>query len=195
MNKEEADLIDELILALLAVNNNEPIRGRIRFTKELFIYSIKFDKELFEVFEFYPYYFGPYSTRMAARVNFLKDYNYITAEYSNYDWKYFLSDKGLNEASKFLKEIPSEKLRHLGEIKKRNRKLSLKNLLKELYTEYPKYTTRSIIKKDILRVKIKPEDLEPIDDGPGFVASMPLEEQEITLKDKAARKFLELISD
>ena len=70
----------------------------------------------------------------------------------------------------------------------------MKNLLKEIYVDYPKYALRSIIKEEITKEKIKPEDLIMIDDGPGFVSSVSLEEEEIELKEEAAKRYLELIS-
>lgn len=195
MTKEEADLIDKWIIVLLSVNNNEPIRGRIRFIKEFFLYSVRYNKKLFKISEFYPYHFGPYSTRFAARVNYLKSMGYVTAEFSGQDWQYFLTEIGLEKKNKVFNNISSKTLEIIKNIKEKNRKLNLKELLKEIYFDYPEFTSRTIIKSDILEIKIKLEDLKVIDDGPGFVAPILPEDQEIVLKEKAARKFLELISD
>lgn len=194
MNQEEADLIDKWIFLLLAANNNEPIKGRVRFMKEFFLYAINHNKKLFDTSEFYPYHFGPYSTRVAFRINFLKTNDLIGAEFKNQDWEYFLTEEGLDKAKKPYEETSNQSLEALSIIKNNNKRLSLKDLLKEIYVDYPKYALRSIIKEEITKEKIKPENLIVIDDGPGFVSSVSLEEEEIELKDEAAKRYLELIS-
>ncbi|MFW9972718.1 MAG: hypothetical protein ACFFDF_21210 [Candidatus Odinarchaeota archaeon] len=194
MNQEEADLIDKWIFLLLAANNNEPIKGRVRFMKEFFLFAINHNKKLFDISEFYPYHFGPYSTRVAFRMNFLKTNELIGAEFKNQDWEYFLTEEGLDNAKKSYEETSNESLDALSIIKNNNKRLSLKDLLKEIYVDYPKYALRSIIKEEITKEKIKPEDLIVIDDGPGFVSSVSLEEEEIELKEEAAKRYLELIS-
>ncbi len=194
MNQEEADLIDKWIFLLLAANNNEPIKGRVRFMKEFFLYAINHNKKLFDTSEFYPYHFGPYSTRVAFRMNFLKTNDLIGAEFKNQDWEYFLTEEGLDKAKKPYEETSNQNLEPLSIIKNNNKRLSLKDLLKEIYVDYPKYALRSIIKEEITKEKIKPENLIVIDDGPGFVSSVSLEEEEIELKDEAAKRYLELIS-
>ena len=194
MNQEEADLIDKWIFLLLAANNNEPIKGRVRFMKEFFLFAVNHNKELFDISEFYPYHFGPYSTRVAFRMNSLKTNELIGVEFKNQDWEYFLTEKGLDKAEKSCEETINENLGALSIIKNNNKRLSLKDLLKEIYVDYPKYALRSIIKEDITKEKIKPENLIIIDDGPGFVSSVSLEEEEIELKEEAAKRYLELIS-
>lgn len=195
MNQKEADLIDKWIYLLLATNNNEPIKGRVRFMKEFFLFAKNHHKELFEIAEFYPYHFGPYSTRVAVRMNILKSHEYIKAEYKGQDWNYSLTKEGLNRADISKEGISNDGLNALINIKEKNRKLSLKGLLKEIYVDYPEYASRSIIKGEVLKKKINSKKLIVIDDGPGFVSSIPLEENEIRLKEKAAKRFLELISD
>jgi len=195
MTQEEADLIDKWIYLLLATNNNDPIRGRVRFMKEFFLFSINHNKELFDIAEFYPYHFGPYSTRVAFRMNFLKNTEHIGAEFKNQDWEYLLTEEGLNRAYESKVGASIRTLKALTTIKNNNKRLSLKNLLKEIYLDYPEYALRSIIKEEITKEKVKTEDLIIIDDGPGFVSSVYLDEGEIELKEEAAKRFLKLISN
>lgn len=195
MNQEEADLIDKWIYFLLAANNNDPIRGRVRFMKEFFLFSINHNKELFDIAEFYPYHFGPYSTRVAFRMNSLKTNELIGVEFKNQDWGYLLTEEGLDRAEELREGVTYEILKALINIKNYNKRLSLKDLLKEIYVDYPKYALRSIIKEEITKEKIEPENLIIIDDGPGFVSSISLEEEEIELKEEAAKRYLKLISN
>ncbi len=195
MSQEEADLIDKWIYFLLAANNNDPIRGRVRFMKEFFLFSINHNKELFDIAEFYPYHFGPYSTRVAFRMNSLKTNELIGVEFKNQDWGYLLTEEGLDRAEELREGVTYEILKALINIKNYNKRLSLKDLLKEIYVDYPKYALRSIIKEEITKEKIEPENLIIIDDGPGFVSSISLEEEEIELKEEAAKRYLKLISN
>ncbi|MFW9948479.1 MAG: hypothetical protein ACFFDX_16760, partial [Candidatus Odinarchaeota archaeon] len=118
----------------------------------------------------------------------------IEAEFKNQDWEYFLTEEGLDKAKKSYEGSSNENLEALSIIKNNNKRLSLKDLLKEIYVDYPKYALRSIIKEEITKEKIKPENLIVIDDGPGFVSSVSLDEEEIELKEEAAKRYLELIS-
>ena len=145
--------------------------------------------------EFYPYHFGPYSTRVAFRMNSLKTNELIGVEFKNQDWGYLLTEEGLDRAEELREGVTYEILKALINIKNYNKRLSLKDLLKEIYVDYPKYALRSIIKEEITKEKIEPENLIIIDDGPGFVSSISLEEEEIELKEEAAKRYLKLISN
>jgi len=61
----------------------------------LILIAKKHFPNLYEHSQFYPYHFGPYSTRFAVRVNQLKDDQIISASYTGRNWIYSLSDKGI----------------------------------------------------------------------------------------------------
>ena len=145
MSQEEANLIDEWICILLYTNNNEPIKGKVRFIKEIFFFSFNYHRELFDAAEFYPYYFGPYSTRIAYRVNILKNKGIITPFYKNQDWNYTLSKEGIQKAMEYFNNVKAEYIEAIKNIKNENRSRSLKQLLKEIYLNYPEYGKRSLI--------------------------------------------------
>lgn len=86
MNEKQAALIDKWLIVLLASNSNDPIKGRIRFIKDFFLIAKKYLPDLYEACQFYPYYFEPYSTRFAERVNVLKHKKIIQARLKNQDW-------------------------------------------------------------------------------------------------------------
>ena len=195
MNKEEQEIIDKFIYLLLWVNDNDPIRGRVRFIKEFFLFAKKHNEELFQSSEFFPYYFGPYSARLAFRINRLKSQGYIKPIYKNKEWYYTLSKDGLDIAIEISKSINIKTIQMISGIKSENRNLNLKNLLKDIYLEYPEYTGRSLIKEEVIKTSIDPRRLLKVDDGPGFVASISSEDTEIILKGDAARKYFNIISD
>ncbi|MHA1360526.1 MAG: hypothetical protein ACTSQI_19450 [Candidatus Helarchaeota archaeon] len=195
MNIEEANLIDKWIYILLYANNHEAIRGRIRFTKEFFLIAKKLVPELFKVSEFFGYHFGPYSTRMGVRINKLKAQRKVKAEMTNQDWEYSLTEDGLEIAKELINELSEDLIQKVIKIKADNKKRSLKSLLKEIYLEYPEYAQRSIIYHDVTKEEVDLEKLPPVDDGPGFVAAISSEKKEISLKNNAARSFLDLINE
>ena len=195
MTSEEAELIDKWILVLLYTNNNDPIKGRIRFAKDFFLIAEKFLPDLYSSSEFYPYHFGPYSTRFGVRVNSLRRNNLIQSKLVNQDWEYSLTEEGTQLANPFIKDIAGDLLSKIGNIKNKNKNLSLKNLLKDLYIDYPNFAKRAVRKTEFSLEKVNLTNYEKIDDGPGFVASFSSGEREIELKGKAAKHFLKLISE
>lgn len=191
MSEEQAELIDKWIYVLLAANDFEPIRGRVRFTKEYFIMAIEYLPEVFEAAQFYPYYFGPYSTRLGVRMNALKSENEIIAEYKSKDWQYSLSKSGQEKSKKILTTVEKDLIKKISNIKSRNRRLSLKALLKDIYLYYRDFASRSIIASDIVYDKIDPKELIVVDES-NLVVSDTTKEK-IVLKGKSAEKFQELI--
>lgn len=195
MKSEEAELIDKWIIILLSSDNNAPIKGRIRFTKDFFLIAEKFLHDLYNASEFYPYHFGPYSTRFGVRVNNLRKNNLIQAKLVNQDWEYSLTEKGIKLVNFLIEDIPEDLLKNIENIKTKNKSLPLKQILKDLYIDYPNFAKRSIKKVEYSREKTNLSRFEKIKDGPGFVAPFALGEREIELKGKAAKIFLKLLSE
>ena len=158
MTIEEAKVLDTWIYVLLASNDNEPIRGRIRFVKEYFLMAIEHLPEVFKAAQFYPYLFGPYSTRLAVRMNVLRKDKKIIAEYKSKDWQYSLAPKEQNVARERIRGVDKELLQKISNIKSRNKGLSLKVLLRDIFHFYPEYASRSIIGPTVVLSKIQKEE-------------------------------------
>ena len=195
MKPEEAKLIDKWIIILLSSNNNDPIKGRIRFTKDFFLIAEKYLTDLYKASEFYPYHFGPYSTRFAVRVNNLIKRNIIQVKLVNQDLKYLLTEEGIQLAKSLRENITEESLKNIKFIKNKNKNLQLKQLLKEIYIDYPRFAKRALKKVEYSQEQVDLSNFEKINDGSGFVAPFSLGEREIELKGKAAKYFLKLISE
>jgi len=192
MTDEEAELIDTWIYVLLASNENEPIRGRIRFIKEYFLMAIEDLPEVFSAAQFYPYHFGPYSTRLGVRMNALKKDKKIIAVYKSKDWQYSLTPKELDTAREIMKRVDEKLLQKISNIKSRNKGLSLKVLLRDIYQFYPEYASRSIIASDVLFEKVDPKDLIIVDDSDLVAKDSNIENVKLTKKE--AEKLKELIN-
>lgn len=195
MSKNQNINIKKWIYLLLATNNSEPIKGRIRFTKEFFLITKKLSPKTFENSEFYSYHFGPYSTRFAVCVNQMIDLNHIKYFFRNCDFNYALSAEGKKKAQNLLKNLAKTPRKYIEEIKNKSKKQSLKQMLKEIYTNNPEYVIRSIIKPDVLFQEVDLNSLEELDDGPGFVAAVNTQQKDTVLKGDKARRFLHLLQE
>lgn len=190
MSKKTANILDKWIFVVLSANNYEGITGRIRMTKEFFLLAKNHVPELWEVAQFYPYHFGPYSTRLAVRMNTLSKQGLVSATVHNTDWCYFLTEKGKTRANQFIDSLDSSIVETIEKLKKNYKRKSVRTILREIYENYSEYVTRSIVVPRIREELMENEELK-VDDSPGFVASCEVTNEGIQLKGKAARRFLE----
>lgn len=95
----------------------------------------------------------------------------------------------------FIQDIDENLLMKVCKIKEKNKNLKLRELLKEIYLDYPSFAKRAIKKSKYLQEKVNLGDFDFIDDGPGFIAPFKSKEREISLKGKAAKLFLKLLSE
>ncbi|MDE4908793.1 hypothetical protein L0665_09255 [Methanogenium marinum] len=86
---EQEEAIRNKFIAILLSGADRPIKNKINFQKELFLFSKSFPK-FFEFFEFIPHYYGPYSSSAADSIDNHDDYFvsdtkgiYLTAEGKN----------------------------------------------------------------------------------------------------------------
>ncbi len=188
---EKLKSVDIIMLLLYSPgyteNYNEPISGRTKITKILFLFEkelakkFKLDKITGEedIFNFKAWNYGPMSSTIFKDIDFLKNIGFIKTtdnissnltieevqEYNYYSEKYNddtdaefqtetyqLSEKGLNfikDKQKYDKLSNNQKL-CLKEFKKQFNKAPLRDILKYVYTTYPDYTEKSLIKDKVL---------------------------------------------
>jgi hypothetical protein len=128
-------------------------------------------------------------------MNDLKQKGCVGALVQNQDVLYYLTELGRNIGREYISDADEDLIQKVAITKKYNNEISLKNLLRETYLEYPEFAKRSIIAKDVTYESVNLKELPKIKDGPGFVASVLSEKREISLKGDAARLFLKLISE
>ena len=92
MTEAQREFIDKWLLILLASDNFNPIRGRVRLVKEFFLIWRECFYDLGNIAEFYSYFFGPYSTLFAVRVNDMFYNDIIEFKESGLDILYKLSE-------------------------------------------------------------------------------------------------------
>lgn len=160
-------IIDQWILRLFALDDNKPIRGKTRITKELFIIAMEYDPEFKEAVYFYPYNFGPYSSRLAHRMNFLMRQGYFIREYKGREWAYKLNIGKIKDLGNLFRGIPF--IEELIKLKRRFARMSSLKIITEIYNKYPEYAIRSAVGNEILYSKDFELKQNDIDDGPGII--------------------------
>lgn len=190
---EDTKIIDKWIFILLGSNSGEKIRGRLRMTKELFLISKTISPELEKPFNFFPYQFGPYSSRLAMRMNDLIETKQLSLVYTQRDWAYLLTQESLDGAKELLKTLSSDVRKRIEALKHRMKRMSTRRIIKEIYNKYPEYTLKSAISPDVIYVaKIDLAKEHPIDDGPGFIASS--QENELKLNEEKTRLLVKTLN-
>lgn len=170
---------------------NDPIIGRTRFTKQLFLFKnevlahfkkgTSIDEDNF--YQFFPWNFGPFSRDVYDDLTFFKLRKFVTSEYSNEDvlpesaeeygeWirmtratssgdesdiisefqeeKYSLTEKGVLYTENLYDLLSRDQKKLLKEFKARTQKVPLRALLKYVYSNYTEFTTKSVIRDNVL---------------------------------------------
>ena len=197
MTETQKEFIDKWLIILLASDNFNPIRGRIRLVKEFFLIWREKFYDLGNIAEFYSYFFGPYSTLFAVRVNDLFYGNTIEFEESGLDILYKLSEKGKKQASQLISEEPQERIEYVVNNKRRFSKISTGKILGEIYRKYPSFADLSLASEETEiggKIPIEISKSELITDGLGFIKSTDSSEDFIVSK-KYKDQFLQKIKD
>jgi uncharacterized protein YwgA len=176
----------DLILLLLFAGDRQPIRGRTRLVKMVFL----FKKEVAKHFrkptglaastlpDFEPHNFGPFAPGVYADLEFLVDNGFVKhkeageaiSEDEAEEYEYWQSTSGADGDAQFSQQdftitdlgakfveaghaggaLKKEQWQLLNDFKARCTAVSLKQLLRYVYSKYPDMTTRSTIVDEIL---------------------------------------------
>jgi len=136
-----------LVYLSLPSKDGKIIIDPIRIMKGLFLFKMECEGKLNNFYEFEPYLYGPYSLEVYDDLLKLKSATLIDESSQSSDrWSYYrVTKKGDEGAEKLKASAEIELLNKLKDIKMRVTSLSFLDLLKEVYTEHPKYAERSII--------------------------------------------------
>lgn len=143
-------------LALAHVGEGEPIEGRTRLQKMVFVIQQKLIEsgELREdqLYEFFPYNYGPFSKELAEDIDRMIDDGLLDEDDVEYDEegnvKYLYTVE--NTGRELLQsEIGDETANQAVEMARRvkhrfNDQLTLPEVIDEVYEEYPEYAENSI---------------------------------------------------
>lgn len=140
-------------LALLKLNDGEPIPGKTRLQKLVFLAQeggLSDDPvdPIREVFEYDPHKYGPFSKELAEKLDELAQKGYVKVveeptKGGNTRNEYELTPKGEDYLDKNLGEVDIEEFLSLKVIKKLHNGMPLFELLDKVYADYPDYSVNS----------------------------------------------------
>ena len=176
MDTEEL-IAPDLILLLLAAPTRWPqaenrINGITRLEKLLFLIDqeCQFNDTPSEPFNFIAYHYGPYSKEVYEAVELLEEVGLVkeereftdsaldhaeellysdTATEISYERQFVLTSDGKTVAE-YLSRAHSQLQQQIHKLKDKYAGLSLQDLIYDVYSRYPSYTERSVIREKIM---------------------------------------------
>lgn len=160
-----------ILLLLLYLNNKEPIVGKTKFQKLVYVYEEEYHKQLelhkklsldeINLFNFKPYHYGPYSDKLVISLKALVSLKYIKEQTEedvfSFDDKfgervsYELSEIGIRYVEeKILQYLDNYILSKLTDFKNKYTKMTTRDIIRYVYTTYEEMTVNSRIKNDVL---------------------------------------------
>jgi uncharacterized protein YwgA len=124
---------------------NEPIRGKTRLQKELFLAQKQLrDEGVSRPFTFMPYPMGPYSKELYKTIDWLVHKGLITVEQKITDYgiypEYKLTEKGLKEVEDMIRRQGLSKIFSVIQtIKQKYNQMNLTQLVELTHLLYPDY--------------------------------------------------------
>lgn len=139
-----------LPLALIRANGEEPVEGRTRLQKMIFLIQKQLEESISigEVYEYFPYDYGPFSKELYEDLDELVKEGIIeereeTEEGEKKKYYYELTSKGRKLVDD---ELQNEELKEkVEEIKSQYNEMNLPDLMDKIYSEYPDYAEKSVL--------------------------------------------------
>jgi uncharacterized protein YwgA len=148
--EERLNRMDLLLLLLFADgknhNENEPIEGKTRLQKELFLsQKLLKDHKIEKPYSFRPYHYGPYCRDIYSDIDLLKSDGVINEEqktdaYGGIVRVFSLTCKGISDVREMIKKEPVRKqFDIIRGVKQRFNSMSVVDLVNYTHTEYADY--------------------------------------------------------
>lgn len=142
-----------LPLALMRANDEEPVEGRTRLQKMIFLTQKQLeDPDCFnEGYDYFPYDYGPFSKELYEDIDNLVEEGVIeereeTEEDGKKKYYYELTSEGKDTLEEKLQEEGSDSiLDKIDEIKSQYNKMDLSELLDKIYAKYPDFAEESVL--------------------------------------------------
>jgi uncharacterized protein YwgA len=123
---------------------NEPVIGKTRLVKELFL--LRETQKIKDMYEFMPDNYGPSSDELISDLDILIQKGFIQTQPHPYGTQYALTPEGTKKAQELTAEEIKTKIEN---IKRNYNEMPLNKLLLYVYSAFPKYTIKSVIKNQI----------------------------------------------
>ena len=125
--------------------NNESIPTKTHLQKEIFLLMRRSPfLEMKDMYKFIPLWYGPFSIELSKDISKLQEQNLITGDTYNIG----LTPSGFKKASTIYNKLNSLEKEQIFEVKSKYNFMKLEDLLRKVYDMYPKFTTKSVLKKE-----------------------------------------------
>lgn len=146
---EDLTDLDLAILQLLHAGNNDPLKGKVAFQKEMFLIADYIDK-IREQTEFIPHTFGPYSEAAENEMGNLKSLGLVREEGQGYR----ITPTGVSALGKVRQAFTPEEIEAIADFKEFLNDLTQDELLLFIYVSHPEFTEESGVYEKVIRKRI-----------------------------------------
>jgi uncharacterized protein YwgA len=146
---EDLNDLDLAILQLLHAGNNDPLKGKVAYQKEMFLIADFIDK-IREQAEFIPHTFGPYSEAAENEMGNLRALGLVSEEGQEYQ----ITPTGIAALDKVRPAFSQEEIEAIGDFKQFLNDLSQDELLLFIYVSHPEFTEESGVNERVLKKRI-----------------------------------------
>lgn len=137
----------------MAAQDNEPVQGRTRFQKMVFLLQQRMnpEEEGFRQYDYEAYDYGPFSKDLYADLDGLIEQGYVDENTEEFDenkilYEYKLTEKGQNMVNRLEPEKRFEEVFNLSyEMKSEFNNRPLSEVIDYVYSEYPEYAENSVL--------------------------------------------------
>jgi Mn-dependent DtxR family transcriptional regulator len=154
IDKGELNPYEKLLLLIIFATGGE-IKGTTKLEKLPFLLEHDLNVQLNNIFNYFPYFYGPYSTKIIENVSSLHSKGFIDIEEKVYRLEtkgdrevvsriYTLTLKGEELAKRMFQKLPEELKKRLVELRRYTQKTT-KELLDYVYTKYPYFKKYTIL--------------------------------------------------
>jgi len=123
---------------------NEPVIGKTRLVKELFL--LRKIGKIKDVYEFKPDKYGPSSDEIIKDLDILINKGLVQTQPHPFGTQYSLTPEGLKKAQEFMTDEIKTKIEN---IKRNYNEMPLNEFLIYVYSAFPRYTEKSVIKDEL----------------------------------------------
>lgn len=146
---EDLTDLDLAILHLLHAGNNDPLKGRVAFQKEMFLIADYIEK-IHEQAEFIPHTFGPYSEAAENEIGNLQSLGLVQEK----GQEYLITPSGVAALSKAKSAFSDEEIEAIEDFKQFLNDLTQDELLLFIYISYPEFKEESGKYEQVIKKRI-----------------------------------------
>lgn len=137
------------LLLLFALKGAPQGLDPVRIQKCMFLFAQEGGVDPGESYSFRPYHYGPMSPEIYGDLEHLESAGLINGEsVPGYSWKRYRATRaGIEAAREFRNQADTKAIKKLHQIKVGLSQKTFSTLLRDIYSEYPEYATRSVFGK------------------------------------------------